>query len=296
MGKRKPANAEEFIKSGIENSIEATAAYMRLFGMAIARFEWGGVPDGCNMEYFERALICNGCATIFREGAIDKYLSLGVVENGGLNVYGEPSSYNAITANGRQFRTLYPENAPLCWNNLKHTPDLPIIINYATKLWHYERAAEVNTRQQKFASIIKSSESQRLTMENIMLKYQGNQPFIWADKSLDLSGIEAMNLNIPFVADKILAIRNACYSDAMADLGIINFSSDKRERLTAVETFGELGSTELVQISALRARQQFCEKFNTINGTHLSVKLSSKITIDRMVDNGNLYNDSQGIE
>lgn len=289
MGKRKPDNAIDFAESAFENGIEASLAYRRLLNMAIARFTWDNVPKGCDMRYFELVLIREGKGTIFYEPAYDEFLSLGVADIGALNVYGVCSEYNAISANDRQFRTLNIETAPICWNNLAHTPDRPIIYAHAKKIWKYERNAEINADLQKYAAIIKTTEEQRLTMKNIFMKFDGNQPFIWADKTLDLSGLETLDLHIPFIADKLLEIKQECYADAMTDLGIVNFQSDKRERLTAVETYGELGSTELIQQSALKARQDFCNEFNAIHGTELSVRLTSTLDIGGVVNNGNLY-------
>lgn len=291
-------NFIDFWESNFDNVKERNLAFMRIINIALVRYKWKNVPYGCDMRYFEKTLIEDGVATIFYEPTLERYLSLGLAFQGALDVYGIPKKYNAISNNGQPFMELTPETAPLCWENATHMPLLPIIREHAYKIYKLERLAENNANQQKYATIVKTPQSLQMTFRNLMMKLDGNQPMVFGDKDLDLSSIQTLDLNIPFVADKIISVRNFQYNDAMTDIGVPDYSNDKRERLTSLETYGSMGSVELVQKSGLDQRKLFCEQFNAIYNKELDVELNTDIPVSpaqEVNNNGSLYDDVEDI-
>lgn len=285
---------DDFEVTARQNRGSFNSFFMRFMNMCTSRFIWNNVPEGINVTYFEKTLTTQGGAVVFWEEGLGKFLSLQYAGDTRLDVYGNPTSYTAIADNGEQFRNLNPSNSSLCWNNRLHTSDMPTIIEYCWALWNIQEAIENNANQQRFSTVVLCDESQRLTMENLMKKYQGNVPFIFGSKNLGIDGIKPLPTQIPFVADKLVAIRDSLIHDACIDLGVTDYNSDKRERLTALETVGSTGALQLVQYSYLYERRDFCDRFNTLYGTNMSVNVACPVPDEpeRGVFSGDIYDNN----
>lgn len=275
---RRIAN-REFDQSAFENGLAYNIYAVKFFNAALNRFKWSGLPEGVDERYLELMLQTQGAAVVFFEDALGCFLSLGTAYQGVLDYYGIPVERSAIAANGEPFRQLSPLNSVLIYNNRMHMSDMYIINTYAQRIWDVEQALVNNANMQKYAAVIKTSEGQRLTYENLMMKYAGNQPLIFGDKNLDLDAIQPLDLNIPFVSDKLLTVRNALINDAFQCLGIMSTSSEKRERLTVTESFGAFGGLELTRESYLNERRAAAEKLNKLYGLNVSVEFNSDIPI-----------------
>ena len=53
---------------------------------------------------------------------------------------------------------------------------------FAQKLYNVSRAIDVNINAQKTPLMIVCDEKQKLTMKNVYMQYEGNEPFIFANK------------------------------------------------------------------------------------------------------------------
>lgn len=270
---------QAFDQSAFLNGLAYNIYAVKLFNAALNRFKWRGLPDGVDERYMELMLQTQGAALFFFEPALPSFLCLGTAYQGILDYYGIPVERSAIAANGEPFRTFNTTNSVLIYNNRLHMSDMYIINEYANRIWNIERSLVNNANQQKYSAVVKTSEAQRLTYENLMLKFDGNQPMIFGDKNLDLDAIQPLNLNIPFVAGELLTIRNALLNDAFQALGIMSTTSEKRERVTVGETFGALGGLELTRESYLNERRAACEKINRLFGLNVSVEFNSDIPI-----------------
>lgn len=288
-----------FDQSAFLNGLAYNIYAVKLFNAAINRFKWSGLPETVSERYMELMLQTQGAALFFYEDALPAYLCLGTAYQGTLDYYGIPIERSAIAQNGAPFRNYDGTNSVLIYNNRMHMSDMYIINSYAERLWNIERSIVNNANQQKFSAVIKTSESQRLTYENLMMKFDGNQPFMMGDKNLDLDAIQPLNLNIPFVAGDLMTIRNALLNDAYQSLGIMSTASEKKERLTVGESFGAFGGLELIRESYLNERREAAERVNKMYGLNVSVDFNSQIPIAPHEETegvnryGKLYDDSQ---
>lgn len=255
----------------------------RLTELAINIYEWHNLPETIDERFLELSLFSNGAAVFFRDDEAG-FLALQTMYGGQLDVYRIPNDRRAYAVNGYN-RALSAKDSVLIFNNYLRTPSLYTIELFAKRLYELERTVDVNIKAQKTPIIIKCSEKQRLTLKNLYMQYDGNTPFIFADKNLDTSGIEAINTQAPYVADKMQIIKKQIWDEALTYLGIESANTEKRERLITDEVTSNLGNVEAQRYIKLNARRQAAAKINTMFGLDISVDFrSNTTTIDTTED------------
>lgn len=259
----------EFMQSAILNNETFNFYYNKLFELATNRYKWGGLPETIDPRFLEISIFTKGCAVFFKDEVVG-FLALPCMYGGVLDVYNNPTDITAYATNGYQAR-LNKENCVIIWNNYLREPSLKSIELYARRLYEIERAIDTNVKQQKTPLIIRSTESQRLVMTNLYQKYDGNQPFIFGDKNLDLDGVKVLNTQAPYNADKLQLLKRQYWSEALTYLGIDNVSTEKRERLVGEEVTGNLSVVDANRTVGLRTRQQAADKINKMFGLNITV-------------------------
>jgi hypothetical protein len=204
------------------------------------------------------------------------YLALQVVLGGDLNVYRIPNNRKAYAVNTYN-RQLDADNSVIVWNNMLRLPEYGRMMFYANKLYQIDRAIDVNVKGQRFPVAILCDETQRMTMKNVYKQYDGNEPFIFGDKNLDLNGIQVINTGSPYVADKLQQLKNNIWSEAMMCLGIPNSPSEKKERLVANEAKVSQGGTLASRSSRLEMRKMACDEINRMFGLEIDVEYNQDL-------------------
>lgn len=230
-------------------------------------FEWKNLPDTIDERYLERTLFLEGQALFFKDEVLG-YLALKTTTQGRLNIYDVPTVRRAYSASG--YRAERDESdSVIIYNNYLRTPSIDPCYHYARRLADLEQAIDVNCKAQKTPVMILADENQRLSMVNLYEKYEGNYPFIFGDKSVDMSSVRAISTGAPFVAEKMFEIKIRVWNEALTDLGISNISYQKKERLVSDEVIRSMGGTIASRYSRLQMRRQACEKINEMFGLNI---------------------------
>lgn len=274
MGKNKsrpvPSNNQiSFWNEADENSVSFLKYYTHLAELSMVMFEWKNLPDTVDERYLERALFRNGLAVFFVDEDIGP-LALRCAVGGPLDVYDIPINRRAYASNGYQ-KQLDKSNSVIIWNNYLHTNNMLTARDYARRLGDLEQAIEVNCKAQKTPVMILCDENERLTMQNLYSRYEGNYPFIFGAKDLYKNGIQALTTGAPFVADKMYEIKMRIWNEAMTDLGISNISYQKKERLISDEVVRNMGGTIASRYSRLEMRKIACEQINKMFNLDIDV-------------------------
>ena len=198
------------------------------------------------------------------------YLGLQVMIGGNLNVYRIPIIRRAYAVNGYN-KDLNPDDSVIIFNNMLHTNSIMDLEMFALKLYECDRTVDVNIKAQKTPVALLCDENQRLVMKNLYLQYDGNMPFIFGSKNLDIKQIQAINTGAPFVADKVMETKNQIWNEALTYLGISNTSYQKKERLISDEVIRNMGGTIASRYSRLSERQRACDMINRMFGLNMSV-------------------------
>ena len=259
----------------ITNNIVFGHYYRRLKELALSMFEWKNLPESVDSRFLEDSLFRDGFCAFFKDEVMD-YLCLKTMIGGELDVYNIPKLRTAYASNGYN-RTLNKDNSVLIFNNMIHTDSITDIKMFARRLCECDRTIDVNIKAQKTPMMITCDEKQRLTMKNMYAQYDGNEPFIFGDKDLDLKKVQALITGAPFVADKIHETKMQIWNEAMTYLGISNVSMVKRERLVTDEVSRNMGAVVMSRYSRLNERKEACKKINEMFGLNIDVEYRSDI-------------------
>lgn len=265
MRKGRKAQTEAFL----QNQRTYLQYVNRLTELSISMFDWKNLPETIDARFLELALFNDGMAVFFKDEVMG-YLGLQVMIGGALDVYRIPITRTAFAQNGYQMK-LDQSNSVIIFNNMLHTNSILDVQEMSKRLYEIQRTIDVNVIQQKTPKIITCTENQRLVMKNLYAQYMGNEPFIFGDKNLDLSGIKTFDTTSPYVADKLYDLKTQYWNEALTYLGISNVNTVKKERMITDEVQRNLGGTIASRYSRLFMRQQACEQINKMFGLNISV-------------------------
>lgn len=301
MGKRPSSNFKKDICCGVHgdyqfwesadmNTIAEQYYLSRLSELAMSMFKWKDLPDSVDARFLEYTLFYEGAAVFFKDEDLDladdvtgSFLALQVVLGGKLDVYRVPKDRKAYAVNTYQ-KQLTEDDSVIIWNNMLRLPEYGRMRFYARKLYEIDRAIDTNVKGQKYPIAILCDENQRLTLKNVYKQYDGNEPFIFGDKTLDLSAMQVINTGSPYVADKLQDLKNNVWAEAMMCLGIPNTPSQKKERLVANEAAVSQGGTLASRSSRLEMRRRACDDINRMFGLNISVEYNQDL--DLTTDDG----------
>lgn len=249
--------------------------YNRLKELALNVFEWRNLPDSVDERFLELALYEFGYCLYFNDDVMGD-LALTCTIGGQLDVYRIPLLRRAYAVNGYN-KQCTNKDSVLIYNNYLRTPTDLTIELFARRLYEIERTMDVNVKAQKTPVLLTATEQQRLTMMNLYMQYDGNEPFVFGDKSGDLDTLKALVTQAPFVADKLQQLKHQIWNDALTFCGIENSNQDKKERMVSDEVGGNYGNVEAQRNVMLNARRQACKKINKMFKTNIEVYFRSDL-------------------
>lgn len=292
MRKRKKADWD----SAYMNNRTYLQYYNRLTELAVSMFEWKNLPSTVDERYLELTLYSQGMAIFFKDEALadkdlansgDGFVVMQTTIDGRLDIYRIPKQRRAYASNGYH-NNLTDKNSVIIYNNYLRTNSMLDIEMYARRLYEIERAIDVNVRGQKTPKIILCNEDQRLVLKNLFMQYDGNEPFIFGSKQLDLTGINSIDISSPYVADKLNQLKREIFNEALTYLGISNVNIQKKERLLVDEVTRNMGSVEAQKYTRLNARKEACKKINEMFGLDIDVEYREDVKILEAMNSGDI--------
>lgn len=271
MGKGK----REKWESALLNNRTYLQYYNRLLELAINMYEWKNLPDTVDERFLELTLFSDGMAVFFRDDILGE-LCLKCMIGGELDVYRIPIDRTAYATNGYQMH-LNNQNSVIIFNNYTHTNSMLDVEMYARRLYEIERTIDVNVKAQKTPLIVRATENQRLTMKNLYMQYDGNEPFIFGDNNLDMDAIKVLPTNAPYVADKLNILKRQIWNEALTYLGIENSNTEKKERLVSDEVNSNLGGVAAQRFCRLNARRKAADQINKMFGLNIEVDFREEV-------------------
>lgn len=297
MGKNAKLKNLKFIDSALKND-ETYFNYLdRMKSVVLSMFEWVNLPEGMDSRYLEKCLYYKGMATFLYDENYG-FLNTQCASNGYLNIYGLPSSLNCMTFNGiHWYRNLYTKLAEtkeeieeqrkneciFIMNDMDGIPTRFTIELFGLRMYEAERACDVNIKSMKTPVMIVCSDNQRLTMENLYSQYDGNAPFIFADKnsSINPDSLKAIRTDAPYVADKLINYKKEIWNEFLTYIGVNNVSIEKAERLITAEASQNNELINLYLQNRLVPRQRACKQFNDLFGlTGTDKEISVRVRSD----------------
>lgn len=243
-------------------------------GMTMIGWDFSKIPESertfLNQRQVEYHEYFRGATVFFKDEELGGYLILPVILNGPFDFDDVPINRIAYAKNGYR-KELNDENSVVIYNNYLRKPSCYTVEHYAHRLADLEGAIDVNCKAQKTPVAVLCNENERLTMLNLYEQYDGNQPFIFGQKELNVKGVSAINTGAPFVADKMYQIKMQIWNEALTHLGISNISYQKKERLVSDEVIRNMGGTIASRYSRLEMRRDAVKKIKDMFGVDIEV-------------------------
>lgn len=257
----------------LDESYDEANSYIKyrdnLMQLGMSMFGWENLPETCNERYIEKTEYFRGATVFFKDPDIG-HLCLPVIFNGPFDIMDEPDRRQAYSRSGYR-RNLTKDDSVIIWNNYLRKPSCLTVNHYARRLADLENAIDVNCKAQKTPVLLRCNENQRMTLINLYKQYEGNYPFIFGEKDLDMKGVTAVSTGAPYVADKMFQIKMQVWNEALTELGISNISYQKKERLVSDEVVRNMGGTIASRYSRLEMRRRAVEKINEMFDLNIEV-------------------------
>lgn len=257
----------QFWESATMNNYTFMQYYNRLTELSISMFEWKNLPPTVDSRFLELVLFSDGMSVFFKDEVMG-YLALRTMIGGHLNIYQIPTIRTAYASNGYN-EMLDDKNSVIIFNNMLHTNSLLDVEQFAKRLYNLDRTIDVNANAQKTPILISCDETQRLTLKNLYMQYDGNVPVIYGDKNLNPNSLRVLTTGAPYVGDKLYQLKTQIWNEALTYLGISNINITKKERLITDEVTRNQGGTIASRYSRLEARRQACKQINEMFGLDL---------------------------
>ena len=269
MGNRKREKTL-FGESATVNNLTYMQYLNRLTELSVSMFEWKNLPPTVDARYIELHLFETGSMVYFDDDVIGN-LCLDCLPTGRLDVYGNPVLRRAYSGYNNYQKLLKESNSVIIWNNYLHTNSILEVKMFARRLYNLDRIIDVNANAQKTPVLIQGTEQQRLTLKNLYKEFDGNSPFIFGDKNLDLNSLKCLQTGAPYVCDKLYNLKQMYWNEALTYLGINNTGAQKRERMLSIESSQAQGGTISSRYSRLQSRREAVKKINAMFGTNIEV-------------------------
>jgi len=237
--------------------------------VSMNEWKWNNLPEGIEERHIERWLFSRGFCCFFKRNQ-GSFMVLECSADGRQNVYGDPTGYRITGVN---FQTHRPaEKCVIIKNNLLALPTETFVIHYVNKITEAERTMDVNVKACKTPVIFSCDDKDALSFKRLFQQTDGNVPAIFADKGLNLDGVQAFNTGAKFMGNELMDYKRSIESDLLTFLGQNNTPVDKKERLITdeaeannqlIDSFGDL---------QLQAREKACEEINAMFGLNISVE------------------------
>ena len=269
--------------STLNENIRTYRLYLdQIFEIAIARYKWNGLPNTIDERFLELTLCGKNGAVLFFKDENIGHLALPCTMSGRFNVYNIPIQRRAYAVNGYQ-ATRDDTNSVIIYSNQLHNGMSVYnrLVQYAKDLYLIDSIIMVNVNAQKTPLMLLADEKQMLTLKNLYMKYDGNQPFIFGDRNdLNPNSIQALVTGAPYVADKLYELKQNIWNEVLTFLGVPNVQMNKKERLITDEVNRGLGGVFASRYSGLLSRRQACEQINEMFGLNISVEYRNETETD----------------
>ena len=259
-----------FWDSAEDNKVSAHYYLMRLTELAMSMFEWKNLPKPIDWRFIEYMLYFNGQVVYSHDDELGEDIVTQCALSGKLDLYRIPYNRYAYADNGYH-KELTEKDSVIIWNSVLRMPTYPAMVFYAKKLWNIDRCMDINVTAQKTPVMILADEDERLALKNVYMQYDGNQPFIFGSRNLGLQDrVQALRTDAPFLADKLMDLKQKLWNEALTYLGIYT-GSDKKERMLASESQMNQGAIIASRESRLEMRRECVDKINDMFGTNIEV-------------------------
>ncbi len=246
----------------------------RMKKICLSMFEWVNLPTSMDSRFLEKTLFYEGKAALLYDEEFG-YINTKCADGGYLNIYEIPTSLHCYSMQYSTDRAVYSglvdedktKQCILVYNNWERIPTASTIELFAYRMYLAQRSCDVNVMATRTPVLLLGTEKQKLTLENLYNKYNGNQPFIFGDSDIISNDmLKAVSTQAPYVTDKLCEYKKEIWNEFLTFIGVNNIDVEKKERLISGESNSNNECINLNLQSYLAPRKEACKKFNELYG------------------------------
>lgn len=272
--------------------------FNRLYDVALARFKWEGLEDSPFLDerFIEQFLFWQPLMAGYHDSVMGN-LILPAMPSDNFDIIGDPKYVRAYGYNSNYQKTgLSKENCAYLWCNMRRSPDVIIIKQFAQRLTNIDRTIDLNLAAQKNPRIAYANENTKLSVQNMVYQQDKYDPWLYLKGNPSTDDIKNMmgvlDLGVQYIGLQLEQQKKETLAEALTYLGIESNYNMKAERQFTTEVQMTLGQVEADRLSPLYSRQKFCKDYNRLFNTNISVSMRSQLELTKIMegreDEGNL--------
>lgn len=277
------------------NSYDLTRAtysnwFNRLYDVALARFKWKGLEDSPFLDerFIEQFLFWQPLMAGYHDPVMGN-LILPAMPSDNFDIIGDPKYVRAYGYNSNYQKTgLSKENCAYLWCNMRRSPDVIIIKQFAQRLTNIDRTIDLNLAAQKNPRIAYANENTKLSVQNMVYQQDKYDPWLYLKGNPSTDDIKNMmgvlDLGVQYIGLQLEQQKKETLAEALTYLGIESNYNMKAERQFTTEVQMTLGQVEADRLSPLYSRQKFCKDYNRLFNTDISVSMRSQLELTKIME------------
>lgn len=288
-----------FRQSIFKNLYSENIYFDKLKEITVTLYKWVNLPEEIDPRFLELSLFECGEIVFAQDDITGLYFVMRTVNAGKLDKYNRPI-YRRLYANNGMNLERDISNSVIIYNNVLRSSSIPVVRYYSDRFYFYDQIIDINVNAQKTPVLIRCNENERLSVENLYLKYEGGQPVIFGDKTLSANPIEVLKTDAPFVSDKIYDMKVKYWNEFLTFFGVSNVNINKKERMTTDEVNRQLGGAIAARGSGLLMRKRACDEINGMFNLNIDVIFNEDYQLkvddpeDEIIDENGLADDPEG--
>lgn len=249
--------------------------FMTLSMIAQNRFSWKSEiiePKDRLSEYIEYCLFWFGQCAIVNEDKV--WTVKRCVGNGALGKYGTPTKFTTYDYNGSNTKVYDAKDVVWVRNNVMRVPTIVLIQKYIDRISHIERVLDLNIDAQKTPYIIECDPTMQLSVKNVFkqIKQMAEVVYLNMAKGGIRDKVKVLNLQAPYLVDKLYQQKVNEYNDVLNLLGI-NTVDPKKERLVTYEASITEELTDSYIDIFQTTRMMAVDRFKELSGKTLKLEM-----------------------
>lgn len=270
-------------------------AYWQFRNIGIGMFKWT-MPKEYPKLYnrpsrVEKYLFDEGLALAWKKPDGEFMLTKAV--RYGVDEYGEPDLFIPILYNNGGMTYARPLELDECvpiWNNQMGISTYSQIRPWVERYAKVQAVLDNNLIYSNYPLLIKVKQGKDLEARIIGAIMGDLRDMVVEDGSVNpLEDLEVINLNVPYILDKLRYERNSYGDDILQAMGVNTVEHEKRERLIQAEA--EANNQKQASVSGLKLqeRQNAIEQIRDMFNVELGCELQE---VDYEIKNGGYINDT----
>ena len=257
-----------------------------LFRKAMSVYEFSGIPEHWDYDYFLSNLLAQGFITITDTELGVLPLKCGIA---GINVFDHPTDViiaNPVLGNLQRKIDVDCALVKIAYN---YRGIMDICYRYAEMLASCDACIAVNLQNSKVAFIgLVESKQQANSMKLMYDKISAGEPAVFVKGSqINSDTILYNHVKENFVAGDIQLLKRKIMSEFLTEIGVNNANTDKRERLTDNEVEANDSEIQLNAAYWIENIREGLKVANSLYGLDLEVTTKKVVNTEKEFDNAN---------